>query len=125
MNQVKRGSIVLLLIVVVLLFTIVLTACNMDSYIHRLEFKGYLPVKTIVNGQGNKNWLDSCGNFNFEWQITYSRESDFVTVTKYVSPDVAIYAYDSLKDNLQDGYAVKRHGYVVVYGTKRGVRDAG
>ena len=60
-----------------------------------------------------------------EWSLSAVKDNEGVSITKYRNGDDAKEAYESYKKNLKDGYAVKKVGKIVIYGTKQGVRDAG
>ena len=118
MNKKVIISIIAVILLVAVLGT-VLVACNKEDYQKRLEKKGY----SVGSG------TDVLGAFGLssntvEWSLSAVKDNEGVSITKYRNGDDAKDAYDSYKKNLKDGYAVRRHGKIVVYGTKQGVKDA-
>ena len=119
MNKKVIVSIIAVILLVAVLGT-VLVACNKEDYQKRLEKKGY----SVGSG------TDVLGAFGLssntvEWSLSAVKDNEGVSITKYRNGDDAKDAYDSYKKNLKDGYAVKKVGKIVIYGTKQGVRDAG
>ena len=119
MNKKVIISIIAVILLVAVLGT-VLVACNKEDYQKRLEKKGY----SVGSG------TDVLGAFGLssntvEWSLSAVKDNEGVSITKYRNGDDAKEAYDSYKKNLKDGYAVKKVGKIVIYGTKQGVRDAG
>ncbi len=118
MNKKTIIAIVAVIALVAILGT-VLVACNKDDYTKRLEKKGYSigSATDIINAFG-------FSSNTVEWSLSAVKDSESVSVIKYKNSDDAKSAYNDYKKNLKDGYAVKRHGKIVVYGTKQGVKDA-
>ena len=116
MNKKAIISVVAVVLLVAVLAT-VLVACNMEDYQKRLDKAGY----AIVGGKVDSD--------SIEWALTATKAGsglsiETVTVTKYKNSDDAKDAYNDAKENLSDGWSVKRHGKVVVFGTKQAVKDA-
>ncbi|MBO4554770.1 MAG: hypothetical protein J5713_03220 [Clostridia bacterium] len=118
MNKKVIISIIAVILLVAVLGT-VLVACNKEDYEKRLEKKGYSfgSVTDLLGAAG----LQSS---TVEWSLSAAKDNESVSIVKYRNSDDAKDAYDSYKKNLKDGYAVRRHGKIVVYGTKQGVKDA-
>ena len=116
MNKKAIISVVAVVLLVAVLAT-VLVACNMDDYKKRLEKKDYFVTASEVDSD------------SIEWILNGTKKGsglsiETVTVTKYKNSDDAKDAYEDAKENLSDGWSVKRHGKIVVFGTKQAVKDA-
>lgn len=116
MNKKTIIAIVAVIALVAILGTI-LVACNMEDYQKRLEKKDYVVTAGKVD-------TDSV-----EWILNGTKKGsglsiETVTITKYKNSDDAKDAYNNAKENLKDGFKVKRHGKIVVYGTTQAVKDA-
>ncbi len=118
MNKKTIIAIIAVIALVAILGT-VLVACNQEDYTKRLEKKGY----KVVSGT---DILGSIGlaSKSIDWSISATNGDNYVQVVKYANSDDAKAAYNDYKDDLDEGYAVKRHGKIVVFGTKQGVKDA-
>ena len=119
MNKKVIISIIAVVLLVAVLGT-VLVACNKEDYQKRLEKKGY---SKVVSGSDIIGAIGFSSN-TIEWDIHYAKDNESVSVVKYKNSDDAKDAYNSYKEDLKDGYAVRRHGKIVVFGTKQGVKDA-
>lgn len=119
MNKKVIISIIAVILLVAVLGT-VLVACNKEDYQKRLEKKGY-SVASATDLIGAVGLQSS----TVEWSLTATKDNEAVSITKYRNADDAKKDYEDAKKNLRDGYAVKKLGKIVIYGTKQGVRDAG
>ena len=119
MNKKVIISIIAVILLVAVLGT-VLVACSKEDYQKRLDKKGYSfgSATDILGAFGVQSTT-------VEWSLSAVKDSESVSIVKYRESDDAKEAYESYKKNLKDGYAVKKVGKIVIYGTKQGVRDAG
>ena len=120
----RKIALISLFLVVLILSTSLLCACGVDNFTSRLGRRGYVSKRVSINDLGDRDWFDRFGHPNYEWEIYFVRDKEYVTVTKYVDADLAIIIYREVKENLEDGCAVKRYGRIVIHGTKKGVKDA-
>ena len=125
MNKKTIIAIVAVIALVAILGT-VLVACNKDDYTKRLKNKDY-EVASLSDLSEEAFGVQST---KVEWSLEAAKDNEYVVVTKYRNTDDAKKAYEDAKKKIEDAgdkgkdYAVRRHGKVVVFGTKQGVKDA-
>ena len=113
-----------LVVAIILLFIclLLLSACNMEDFIRRMENKGYTLSDMSLPMSGSTTYEDNA----YEWAIEFISNDymDRVVIAKYKDSYHADSAYKRIKAKMIDDYEIEQHGLIIIYGTKKGVKDA-